>query len=64
MNADQSNPQPNLIPCACVHHDARECARIRDRRLDDIDHESPDHGRLCECSCHKDYDDMYDDDDF
>jgi len=33
--------------CACVHHDARECARIRDR-----EHAS---NRRCECVCHKEH---------
>ena len=42
--------------CACVHHDAHECARIRDSRYGF--HSDPDQSvevlrRACECSCHE-----------
>jgi hypothetical protein len=40
--------------CACVHHDAYECARIRDGRHAKDEHEY--HRRACECCCHKDED--------
>ncbi len=54
-------PASPIIParCACVHHDAYECARIRDgwHACDDDDY----HRRECECSCH-DNDDFYQDD--
>jgi len=37
------------IPCACVHSDARTCARWRDgEELDDPHY----HPRDCECACH------------
>jgi len=40
--------------CACVHPDARECARLRDR----LDPEDRDYGkRACECCCHDEGDD-------
>lgn len=40
--------------CACVHHDANECARIRDGNhdIDDDDYRK----RECECCCHDDED--------
>lgn len=47
------------IPCACVHHDAHECARIRDGRHqpDEREYER----RACECECHaKDVDELED----
>jgi hypothetical protein len=56
MSASEIHPLPD---CACVHHDAHECARIRDTRHDD-DFDDV-HRRACECSCHKD-DDYYEDD--
>lgn len=38
-------------PCACVHHDSYECARIRDRSpIADFDDY---HRRQCECDCHE-----------
>jgi len=58
--------KPELIPCACVHHDAYECARIRDR-IDDapdpFDDPNPrdQERRACECCCHeKDQDELED----
>lgn len=45
--------------CACVSHDAMDCARIRDGF--DTDDEHWDH-RKCECVCHCRSDD--DDDDY
>lgn len=42
------------IPCACVHPDGYECARIRDGRHtpDDEEYEK----RECICACHSDQD--------
>jgi hypothetical protein len=41
--------QPESIPCACVSHDATDCARIRDGlSTDDPRYER----RKCECVCH------------
>lgn len=37
------------FPCACVHSDARTCARWRDGAEPDDPHYYP---RECECSCH------------
>ena len=42
--------------CACVHHDAHECARIRDHRgnmPDPFSEDTPNDRRACECSCHE-----------
>lgn len=41
--------------CACAHRDARECAKIRDRR--NVECESSIWPRECECACHSEYDD-------
>ena len=52
MNGLSPSGIPVSESCACVHDDAYECARIRDRisfpeiDCDDIEH------RACECSCH------------
>lgn len=50
-NLKMKEPKPD---CACVSHDARECARIRDRR--EIDPDYLPNGtwphRACECECH------------
>jgi len=57
-----TNSQPTQreeFKCACVHTDAYECARIRDRRSEGFDKDSEYHRRACECSCHYD---IYEDD--
>lgn len=38
--------------CACVHRDAYECARIRDRIEGEEDCDRS-RKRACECACHK-----------
>lgn len=54
--------QPQTKPtCACVHHDAYECARLRDRRSNGYDEDNDYYKRACECCCHKDDDDEPDD---
>ncbi len=45
------------IKCACVHSDAYECAKIRDRRSEGYDWDGEDVAvprRACECCCHDD----------
>ncbi len=37
--------------CACVHHDARMCYRIRYHVRWDVDDE------VCECPCHEEHED-------
>lgn len=46
------------IPCACLHSDGRECARIRDGfEPDDWRYQKRD----CECECHKGDDPFWED---
>jgi hypothetical protein len=43
----------SVASCACVSHDAHECARIRDGIDPDDEHFM---SRECECCCHHDED--------
>jgi hypothetical protein len=49
--------------CACAHFDRCECANIRMRRIDGapryVEEWDP-----CDCSCHDDYDEEQDEEDF
>ncbi len=47
--------------CVCVHDDAFECAKIRDRIQGILTYEEiEEEHRACECSCHDD-EDYYED---
>jgi hypothetical protein len=65
--SDQLQPEQRtgselvVPPCACVHHDATDCARIRDG-FDADDERYEGYRRKCGCECHErddDYDDEY-----
>jgi hypothetical protein len=49
--------KPQDIPCACVHSDGKECARIRDGFEPDDRRYDYQQARTCECDCHKQSDD-------
>lgn len=54
---------PATQACACVHHDAYECARIRDSRdMSDYDDDDEPRKRACACFCHNEYENRNEED--
>lgn len=51
LASGMEKPNGERVPCACVHYDATDCARIRDG-FDSDDPRYEGYRRKCGCLCH------------